>query len=1050
MATKAQIEEGLKALKLGLTQAPDLGEFLKAKGHLTAVQTDIVRREQDGTKSQPRIMGNYEIIELVGKGGMGSVYRARQISMDRIVALKVLDAERTRNESFRKRFIREARAAAALNHANIVRAIDAGEHDGMLYFVMEFVAAENVAQILQKRGPIPEDRAVDITIQIARALAHADRARLIHRDVKPENILIDLGGVAKLTDLGLAKSMENEEECITQAGRAMGTPYYISPEQIRLEPNLDIRADIYSLGATLYQMLTGSPPFYAESPAAIVSMHLTAAPPSPKKTNPSLSDGICSIVARMLEKDRDRRYRTPQDLLSDLETLRWGMPQKPPGAAGGAGLPEGGSPFPEFSAPGSKPPPMPGKSRIGVGTLMAVVVLGSIAAVVFVLAVSGGEDGNQKSDAWTEDSRPAEPPAPEPRPGPSKPPGPQTPPRNPPPKPAPQKFGEEELAAAKKFIAAEPGAYSEIFSMLDDVIRKFPGGTAAILAAKEKEAAIGRLDAEASELLREIQKQADLLAAAQKFGEALAAFDRFPGRLAVGSWAAKIEEGRRRIRSLGDEETLRVLKVAAELIQNGKFDKAEDLLEKAREFGLPAHAAEVEKSLKDAREARFARTRASFLDGFFKATSGGDLIRAEEFIANRLADQEYACVSDVIRTCSSCVSSIRRVLDARSESLRGLRGKDVDFLLKEGRVVFGRLDELKDGKVEVSYTDKVRISTSFPEEELGISALASMLGQPESGAWLDVAAFELFRLSDFEASRQAARRAAEAGADTSAFSGILDSIEMGRIQSLLEEAGRVANSSPDRSAAIMTELLETHRSAVAFPGKRKEIKRILDALAGKTDDPLPELDSRAKIKAAGQDKIRRYYDNSSTAMLDDYQRKGGSFRIEDGVLRQQAVWKENAEAKPTVWLPGFHSSATVEVEFRAPAHTRWVGILFFDSGGGRHVAFQMIHTIKRPRPDGLYVGFFMPEEIGGNLVFDNGLPVMTVSEKSLCEPAEPFDPRKYHRLKVRFEPGKAWGFYDGQQVQAADLPGYESGRIGVVMASPGYFNYISILTDRKK
>ena len=209
----------------------------------------------------------YQIIERLGKGSMGLVFKAKQTSVDRIVAVKVLLDSLAQNKEFIKRFQREAKIAAKLQHNNIVNAIDAGEVEGHHYFVMEYVEGATIKDELDKNKVFDEKVALKIVLAVAEAMKHAHERGLIHRDIKPENVILTKDGNVKLADLGLARLTADEKWAMSEAGMAIGTPYYISPEQVRGQVDVDIRADIYSLGATLYHMVTGRVPYPRRHPA---------------------------------------------------------------------------------------------------------------------------------------------------------------------------------------------------------------------------------------------------------------------------------------------------------------------------------------------------------------------------------------------------------------------------------------------------------------------------------------------------------------------------------------------------------------------------------------------------------------------------------------------------------------------------------------------------------------------------------------------------------------------------------------------------------------
>jgi serine/threonine-protein kinase len=268
----------------------------------------------------PSIAG-YKILGILGKGSMATVYRARQLSVDRIVALKVPKPELASDPKFVERFLREARAAARLNHRNIVTVYDAGKSGGNYYLAMEYVDGASLRSIVRKRGRIEEIDAVRLATKVAHALDYIHSRHIIHRDIKPENILLTAAGVPKVVDLGLAQNLASQESSLSTTGMTVGTPNYISPEQIMGRRDLDIRCDLYALGATLYLMLTGQPPFTGRTSAVVYTRHLRDPLPDPRRLNPRLSEAVTRVLARCLAKDRNARYPTPRHLVADLTAL---------------------------------------------------------------------------------------------------------------------------------------------------------------------------------------------------------------------------------------------------------------------------------------------------------------------------------------------------------------------------------------------------------------------------------------------------------------------------------------------------------------------------------------------------------------------------------------------------------------------------------------------------------------------------------------------------------------------------------------------------------
>ena len=274
----------------------------------------------------PRQIPGYQLLGRLGAGAMATVYKAQQLSLNRIVAVKVLPKKFSQMPKFVERFYAEGRAAAKLNHPNIVAALDVGRHAETHYFIMEYVEGHTVYEHLVKEGPYSEADALAIGIQIAQALDHAHQAGLMHRDVKPKNILITDHGVAKLADMGLARAVSDREAAEAEAGKALGTPYYISPEQIRGDMDVDHRADIYSLGATLYHMVAGKAPFEGADIKAVMRKHLQEPLVPPDHVRPELSVGISEVIELCMAKAPGERYASAADLLEDLQAVADGQP----------------------------------------------------------------------------------------------------------------------------------------------------------------------------------------------------------------------------------------------------------------------------------------------------------------------------------------------------------------------------------------------------------------------------------------------------------------------------------------------------------------------------------------------------------------------------------------------------------------------------------------------------------------------------------------------------------------------------------------------------
>ncbi|MBI4618232.1 MAG: protein kinase [Planctomycetes bacterium] len=264
-----------------------------------------------------RTFDGYEILERIAAGGMGTVYKAEQLSLNRIVAMKVLKAHLSGDTEYIHQFLREANAAARISHGNIIQIYDLGQFEGLYYLVMEYIDGRSLLDIVHRVGPLAPQRAADYCLQAARALAVGNREGIIHKDVKPENILVNRYGEVKVADYGLARIFDFQTAA-QEKKKILGTVHYMSPEQIEGK-KLDIRTDLYSLGVTLYELLTGKLPFDLENPMEIALAHLHQPIPRHEELPVPLPSALFRIVARLLEKDRDRRYQTPEDLIEELE-----------------------------------------------------------------------------------------------------------------------------------------------------------------------------------------------------------------------------------------------------------------------------------------------------------------------------------------------------------------------------------------------------------------------------------------------------------------------------------------------------------------------------------------------------------------------------------------------------------------------------------------------------------------------------------------------------------------------------------------------------------
>ncbi|WP_066936405.1 serine/threonine-protein kinase [Microtetraspora fusca] len=310
-----------------------------------------------------RTLGDYTIEAVVGRGGMATVYRARDRRLGRPVALKILAPQLTHDHRFRERFVRESRMVASIDHPNIIPIYEAGERDELLFIAMRYVEGSDLRRLLLSAGPLPVARAYRLFAQIASALdaAHADG--LVHRDVKPANILVADGDHVYLTDFGLTKS-SSAEAGLTSHGHFMGTPRYVAPEQIRGLP-VDGRSDLYAFACVAYEALTGLPPFQRDSELALLYAHVSHEPPPVTPYRPDLPHAVNHVTARALAKSPNERYPTCQAFVAALRDAISGHGDEIGGGAGGVG-----GPLPPVTPlpPGGRPAPVTGAGPAGTGT----------------------------------------------------------------------------------------------------------------------------------------------------------------------------------------------------------------------------------------------------------------------------------------------------------------------------------------------------------------------------------------------------------------------------------------------------------------------------------------------------------------------------------------------------------------------------------------------------------------------------------------------------------------------------------------------------------
>jgi serine/threonine-protein kinase len=404
----------------------------------------------------------YRLTRLIGRGAMGMVYAAEHEDSGLKVAVKFLSGEYSSKKEFVARFMHEAEACSAMQHENLMRVFEAGEHEGVYFMVMEFVDGIDLAHFLDTQERVKESQALPWLKQTSQALAYAHAHGIVHRDLKPENIMLTREGVVKLADLGLSKRLDADENLsMTLSGTVIGTPYYISPEQTKNAKRVDARTDIYSLGATFYHLLTGRPPFNGHSAAEVMAKHMNEPLVPPQRVNVALSDHVGDLLCKMMEKDPDKRFPSMNAILEAIERVERGeAPIARTVRLKRNTIPALAAP----PAPAESPKPQSKLPMIagGVFGLVALVALGA-----WFLSRGG--------------ARPALPPPKVAAPAPAAPAAPAPPPEAPAhPPPAPAPTAAPEVSAAHPPPAVEPKAHGGE----EEVLRVGGGGPAAVAARR--------------------------------------------------------------------------------------------------------------------------------------------------------------------------------------------------------------------------------------------------------------------------------------------------------------------------------------------------------------------------------------------------------------------------------------------------------------------------------------------------------------------------------------------------------------------------------------
>jgi eukaryotic-like serine/threonine-protein kinase len=390
----------------GRPGAPILPGAWQARRHAPIMVEEARDAGKAGGMAEQRLLGGrYELDEVVGRGGMAEVYRARDLRLGRTVAVKTLRADMVGDPAFRERFRREAQSAASLNHPLIIAVYDTGEDVTggvpVPYIVMEYADGRTLVEVLGEGGRLPPGRAVEIADGVLRALDYSHRNGIVHRDIKPSNVMVTGQGDVKVMDFGIARSLTGSQTALTQASQVIGTAQYMSPEQVRGE-RADARSDLYAAGCLLYELLTGRPPFRGESPVAIAYQQVREIPIPPSHLDPQIPPWADAIVAKAMAKAAAQRYQSAEEMRADLQRALSGVPVSEPPPAGmpphppwpggpaGAGPPATAT---DARGDGAGPPPAHRRRRAVLWVVAGVMVLAAVIAAAYLTLATGDGSG---------------------------------------------------------------------------------------------------------------------------------------------------------------------------------------------------------------------------------------------------------------------------------------------------------------------------------------------------------------------------------------------------------------------------------------------------------------------------------------------------------------------------------------------------------------------------------------------------------------------------------------------------------------------------------
>ena len=675
----AEAHEGQRAAT-GLGMELALADVLVSKKILTKEQTEEVMRVVRVRAGDASIVGSYKVLSKIGEGGMGVVYKAQHTETGQQVALKVLPPALARNQTLLKRFMREAETTRTLQHENIVRCIELGvdKERKLHYFAMEFIEGEDLAKRIKSLRRIPESEALSIALQIARALAHASGKGLVHRDVKPQNIMMTPTGTAKLLDLGLARNVETQDTRLTQAGLFAGSPHYASPEQAQGERETDIRSDIYSLGATLYHMVTGKTPFTGDSPGAVLAQVVSSSLPWPSEICSDVSESTSRVIEKAMARDKNERYQNPAQMIDHLEAAIDGRPLPSDEILRGKSV--------IVRSGGRRVRTQRSLERVQARSSAGTVygVIGGVIALAVVLIVvftsGGGSDTRLPAPARSASLKAPVVPAPVKKPE------------------NKDKRLQEMLDYATEYAATNPDEYERAITNFRKVQREGRGTRFELLADTKAQEIRDRRKKIAADALDAAEKKASAAFEASDLDAALAAFDNVPPHLRVAVQTeidskrrAILDRGKRLARDLADavdaalaRNDIATAKTALKELSSLRYTAEQVALSnKVRTLAARIRAAEQLRRTTAASKA--VEALPPLLSQYEQALKKGEYAAARTMVADASKDRAFASVVDTLAAATRVADELVKRDAAMRDGARKLVGKTHAFHTAKGR-----------------------------------------------------------------------------------------------------------------------------------------------------------------------------------------------------------------------------------------------------------------------------------------------------------------------------------------------------------------------------